>query len=326
MNKEILNWGIISCAGIAEGRFIPGLLKAKNAKLFAISSRGKSEKLERFEKNFHPVKSYESYEEMLDDSEIDAVYDPLPNGLHAEWAIKALEKKKHVLCEKPMGATEAEVRQMQAASIKNGVLLMEAFAYRQSPLTQRVKSLVETGTVGKIKFINSAYCFNLKNKADVRFSPALSGGAMYDIGSYCINLIRYIAGEEPTAVIAAGKVGATSGVEEENCVTLQFANGIMAVAYSSFNSYKRSEYTIVGEEGMIYVPSEFNTEGETRIIVTSGKNTREIIVDCPNNYTLEAEQFGRAVLGEEKPLISFEESIGNAKVIDEALRQIFSKK
>jgi xylose dehydrogenase (NAD/NADP) len=328
MDQKIVNWGTIGCAGIAEGKFIPGLLGAKNAKLYAISSRGKSAGLERFQQKFHPVKAYESYNELLDDPEIDAVYVPLPNGLHAEWAIRALEKKKNVLCEKPMGVTEAEVREMQAASKKNGVLLMEAFAFRQSPLTLKAKELVEAGTVGKVKFIEAHFCFNFKNENDVRFSTALAGGATYDVGCYNLNLIRYIAGEEPAGVLATGKVGAKSGVDEESCIMLTFSNGITAVSYCSFGASSRSEYTILGEEGIIHVPHEFNTFGETvtNIIVTADGKTREVVIDTPNNYMLEAEQFSRAVLGEEKPLITFDDSIGNAKVIDEALRQVFAKR
>jgi xylose dehydrogenase (NAD/NADP) len=326
MEQKIVNWGIISCVDIAEKRFIPGLLNAKNAKLYAISSRGKSAKLKRFQQEFHPVKSYESYEELLNDPEIDAVYNPLPNGLHAQWTIRAVEKKKHVLCEKPMGATEAEVREMQAASKKNGVLLMEAFAYRQSPLTYKAKNLVEEGSVGKLKFIEAHYSYYLKNGGDVRLSSELAGGATYDVGCYNLNLIRYIAGEEPVGVFATGKVGEKSGVDEESCIVLTFANGLSAVSFCSLGAYARSEYTIVGKEGIIHVPYEFNTAGETKIILKSGGKTKEIVIDCPNNYMLEAEQFSRAVLGEEKPLITFEESIGNAKVIDEALRQVLAKK
>jgi predicted dehydrogenase len=125
--------------------------------------------------------------------------------------------------------------------------------------------------------------------------------------------------------MATGKVGAKSGVEEESCITLTFANGITASSYCGFGAYRRCGYTILGEEGYIYVPSEYNFAGELKIILNTNGNTQEIIVNCPDNYMLEAEQFSRSVLGEEKPVITFEDSIGNAKVIDEVLRQVFEK-
>jgi predicted dehydrogenase len=262
---------------------------------------------------------------MLEDPEIDAVYNPLPNGLHAEWTIKALQKKKHVLCEKPLGASEAEVNAMFAASRENGVLLMEAFAYRHSPLPMKVKSLIDAGTIGDIKLIDSHFSFLLTDQSDVRLSPALAGGATYDLGCYNLSLIRYIAGEEPSEIYATGKVGETSGVDEESLIMMKFPSGKTAVSFCSFQASHRCEYVIVGTEGSIYAPNNFNQAGKTKIIVNGKDGAKEVTVDCPHNYMLEVEQFGRAILGQEKPFVTFEDSIGNARVIDETLRQVFGK-
>lgn len=325
MGKAIINWGVLGCAGIAEQAVIPGILSAENAKLFAISSRGAGRKLEAFREKFNPVKVYTGYEELLDDPEIDAVYIPLPNALHYEWALKAAEKKKHVLCEKPLGINADEVKAMKEAADKNGVLLMEAFAYRHSPLTKKVKSLVEEGTIGKLKFVDSHFTFNLENKSDVRFDKALAGGATYDVGCYNINIIRHIIGSEPTTIFATGEVGEQSGVDESSCIVMEFNGGIKAVSYCSIISASRCEYTIVGDKGVIHIPVHFNAEGDTSIQITKGSDIQKITVNCPHNYMLEVEQFGRCILNGEKPYVTFEDSFHNAKVIDEALLQIFQQ-
>ncbi len=324
MNNEKVNWGIISCAGIAEKSVIPGILSANNAQLYAISSRG-TEKLEEFRKKFNPVKAYQSYDELLDDPEVDAVYIPLPNGLHYEWTKKAAEKKKHILCEKPMGISTGETKLMKEICDKNGVLLMEAFAYRHSPLTLKVKELVDNGTIGRIKFMESHFSFILNDLENVRLSSSLAGGATYDVGCYNINIIRYIVGREPISIYATGEIGEKSGVDESSCIVMEFEGGIKAVSYCSFLCSSRSEYTIVGEKGIISVPVVFNTKGETKIINKNDSGTEEVIVQCPDNYMLEVEQFGRCILQGEKPFVSFEDSINNAKVIDEALKQILKK-
>jgi len=325
MNKTKVNWGIISCAGIAESSVIPGILSANNAQLYAISSRG-TEKLEEFRKKFNPVKAYQSYDELLDDPEVDAVYIPLPNGLHCEWTIKAAEKKKHILCEKPMGISAEEVKLMKEVCDKNGVLLMEAFAYRHSPLTLKVKELVDKGTIGAIKFMESHFSFILNDMENVRLSSSLAGGATYDIGCYNINIIRYIIGAEPISIYATGEIGEKSGVDESSCIVMEFEGGIKAVSYCSFRCSSRCEYTVVGEKGIISVPVSFNTKGDTKIIIKKDSGTEEISIQCPDNYMLEVEQFGRCILQGEKPLLRFEDSINNARVIDETLKQLFKNK
>lgn len=324
MNKETVNWGILGCAGIAQKSVIPGILSANNAKLHAISSRGGGKKLEEFKEKFQPVKAYTSYEELLDDPEIDAVYIPLPNALHCEWTIKAAEKKKHILCEKPMGISAKEVKDMKEAADKNGVLLMEAFAYRHSPLSKKVKELVDAGTIGKVKFIESHFCYIMEDENNVKLIQSLAGGATYDVGCYNLNLIRYITGQEPTKIYATGEIG-TSKVDVSSCIVMEFENGVRGFSYCSFNSANRSEYTIVGETGYIHVPERFNAEGETKIIVNTSEQTQEIKIHSPHNYMLEVEQFGRCILDGEEPYLTYEDSLNNAKVIDEALKQIFAK-
>jgi predicted dehydrogenase len=322
MKKTVVNWGVLGCAGIAEKSVIPGILAADNAKLYAVSSRKAGSRLDEFRDRFGPVRAYTSYEELLDDPEIDAVYIPLPNSLHYEWTLKAAEKKKHILCEKPLGINADEVRAMKAAADENGVLLMEAFAYRHSPLTRKVKELVTGGTVGKVRFMESHFSFNLDDSENVRLIRELGGGATFDIGCYNLNIIRYILGSEPTDVFAVGEMDAETGIDMSSCVMLEFGQGVKAVSYCSFRCSPRSEYTILGETGLIHVPVVFNQAGETRIIIVRGSEREEIVIDCPHNYMLEVEQFGRCILNGEKPLITYEDSLNNARVIDAVLGQI----
>ncbi len=322
MSKTIVNWGVIGCAEIAEKSVIPGILAAENARLYAVSSRSAGSRLDDFRDRFSPVKAYTSYEELLEDPEIDAVYIPLPNSLHYEWTLKAAESKKHILCEKPLGINAEEVKAMKAAADKNGVLLMEAFAYRHSPLTRKVKELVDAGTIGKIKFMESHFSFILNNPANVRLVSELGGGATYDIGCYNLNIIRYIIGSEPTRITASGEVDHRTGVDMSSCIMLEFEGGVKAVSYCSFACSPRVEYTIVGEAGYIHVPVVFNAAGDNTIKIVRNDGKEEIVIDCPHNYMLEVEQFGRCILNGEKPLITYEESLGNAKTIDSVLEQI----
>lgn len=325
MTQKIINWGILGCAGIAEGRVIPGLLQASGARLYAIASRSSNEKLKHFKEKFNPEVTYSSYDELLADPKVDAVYIPLPNGLHFEWVIKAAAKKKHILCEKPLGVSKLQVKQMQAACDTNGVFLMEAFAYRQSPLTKKVKEIVDSGILGKLKLIESHYGYYLDNENDVRFSQALYGGATYDVGCYNINLIRYLAGSEPLNIRANGTVSLLHGVDEETSIMMEFKDNLDAYSYCSLAIFPCYNYMVVGEKGILRVPNEFNSKGLTKIIVSTTDKTEEIVIDCPDNYMLEIEQFGRVIRGEEPPLITFADSLGNAVVIDESLKQVFGR-
>ena len=325
MEKRIINWGILGCAGIAEGRVIPGLLQASGANLYAIASRSNGDKLKHFKEKFNPEVTYASYEELLEDPKVDAVYIPLPNGLHFEWVLKAAAKKKHILCEKPLGVSRSQVKQMQAACDANNVLLMEAFAYRQSPLTKKAKEIVVSGILGNIKFIESHYGYNLENEEDVRFSQALYGGATFDVGCYNLNLIRFLAGSEPLKICALGNVSVKHDVDESSSILMEFKNDLEAFAFCSLAISPTCHYTVIGDKGTLKVPDEFNSKGNTKIIVTSGNKTDEILVDCPDNYMLEIEQFNRVIRGEEKPLITGEDSLGNAAVIDESLKQILGR-
>ena len=325
MEQKIINWGILGCAGIAEERVIPGLLKAPGANLYAIASRSSSDKLKHFQDKFKPETVYPSYEELLLDPKVDAVYIPLPNGLHYEWVLKAADSKKHILCEKPLGVSKSQVKQMQAACDKNGVYLMEAFAYRQSPLTRKVKEIIDSGILGNLKLIESHYGYYLEDQNDVRFSSALYGGATYDVGCYNINLIRYLAGSEPAKICAVGNLSDKHRVDIDSSILMDFRNGIQGFSFCSMMISKTCFYKVIGTEGILTVNDEYNSKGKTSIHISTENGCKEIEVDCPDNYMLEIEQFGRVIAGEEKPFVPIEDSIGNAAAIDEGLKQIIGR-
>lgn len=325
MDKSFVNWGILSCARIAEKAVIPGIKNSNNSRLYAIAGKTK-EKLEEFKARHNPVKAYDNYEEILNDPDVDAVYIPLPNSLHCEWTIKAAEKKKHVLCEKPLGCTPEEIVRMREACEKNGVLLMEAFAYRHNPLTLKLKELLDEQAIGKVKVIEAWFSFPLNDAKDIRLIKELGGGATYDVGCYPISLIRYLAGREPLSVIASGEVGKVSGVDESSCGILGFDDGLKGVFHCGFNAAYRCRYEILGEKGIICVSQGFNAEGELDILIKREDEEEVIPVHSPSNYMLEIEQFSRCILNGEKPLMSFEDSYYNAVVIDEVLRQVLAER
>jgi len=318
-----IRWGVLGCARIADRAVIPGILAASNAELYALASTN-PEKLLDFAHRHKPVKTYSSYEALLDDPMVDAVYIPMPNGLHYAWTLKALAKKKPVLCEKPLGINEDQVKEMFLMAKEHGVPLMEAFAYRHSPLTTTVKSLVASGEIGDLVFIDSHFSFFLDNGANVRLKSDLDGGATYDVGCYNLNIIRHLAGSEPSSIIATGEIGAESGVDEVSVAILTFPGGLRASSMSSFHCPQRSEYTVVGSQGIIRVPIGFNSKGSLEIFLEKDGKNRGIKIETPDNYMLEVEQFGRCLLSGEKPLISEEESLGNARTIDTILQQIRS--
>lgn len=323
MKKTKVNWGVISCAGIAEGSTLPGMLEADNAVLYAISSKT-PEKLVRFQEKFNPVKAYDDYEALLNDPEVDAIYLPLPNSLHFDWAVKAAQHKKHVLCEKPLAITAEQVRALKQVFDDNGVLLMEAFASRHNPVLREIKQLMDQGEIGKIKYIETHFCFNLKDKTNVRWVKELGGGATYDVGAYTIGTIRYLLGKEPIEMHTIGEVDPATNVDGTSCILMAFDDGVMATSYCGFNSYGWSGYTVLGDAGKIDVPFDYNAKGPLTISISKEDQVEARVIEAPNNYMLEIEQFGRCILEGEIQLVTYEDSLGNAVLIDEALVSIFS--
>ena len=199
-----INWGVLGTANIAKGYTVPGMQKSENCKLYGIAGRSK-EKADEFQATFGFEKAYYSYDDMLDDEAIEAVYIPLPNSLHKEWVLKAAAKKKHILCEKPLAASEKDVTEMIKACDDAGVCFMEAFANLHSPAVKSVKKILDSGIVGKPTFIETTFLIASRKKEDIRMRRETLGGCTYDVACYNISLLLTMLGEEPSEVKALAK-------------------------------------------------------------------------------------------------------------------------
>ena len=330
MVKKFLNWGTLGCSNIADLAVIPAIKAASNAKLYGISEQYAKDKLEVFKTRHNPEKTYDNFDELLEDPEIDAVHIPLPNSYHFEWVLKAARKKKNILCEKPLGCTPRQVQTMFEVCKENGVFLMEAFAYRHSPVIKKVKELADSGIVGKLKLIECYFAYNMSDIKNVRLIREIGGGATYDVGCYNFNFIRYIAGKEPMSTYSTGEIGDRTEVDENVLSILEFEGGLKGISHAAFNCGFRNEYRVIGEEGIIEATDGFNAKGDLTITIKKdddffvrGINYKSIVVDSPDNYMLEIEQFGRCVLEGEAPLITQRDSYYNAVIVDQVLTDVY---
>ncbi|GIO91736.1 deoxyfructose oxidoreductase [Paenibacillus lactis] len=321
MSKK-LRWGILGCASIAKRAVIPGLQQSRRNEVAAIASR-QEDKARQAAEELNINISYGSYEALLEDPNIDAVYIPLPNHLHKEWSIRAAEAGKHVLCEKPIALTEAEAAEMADAAAKAGVILAEAFMYRYHPRYDILKEYIASGAIGEIRGIRSAFTFNSSaNHGNVRFRKDWGGGSIYDVGCYPINAARILLDNEPEAVTVQAffspehdhvDMMASGLVEFEGAVSLTFDCGMWA-AY-------RNPLEIVGTEGLIEVPYAYSLpENGANFFLTTGEGRKEIEVPSANAYSEQGDRIAEAVL-DGKPLrYTTEDAVRNMRVIDACLK------
>ena len=321
-----VKWGVLGTAGIAAGCTIPGMQKAEGCELYAIAGRS-LKKAEEFKERFGFVKAYEGYEALLADPEVEAVYIPLPNNIHCEWVVKALEAGKHVLCEKPIAMNETELRKMFAASKKNDRILAEAFAYLHSPYVAALKDVIDSGEIGEVDYIDTAF-LTQDYSEDFRLHKELGGGGIYDIGCYCTSMILTLIDSELEYIKADAELDKT-GVDHMASVLLKFKNG----ARASFNAGmmlgtdtcdRYDRLFIHGSKGYIRSNVEYNEEGSLEFSVTvknenGDRVERKVQVDSASNYSLEIERFSKAVRGEAELLITEEFSIKNMRLLDRIL-------
>ena len=317
-----IQWGVLGTADIAHGATIPGMKTAENCELYAIAGRS-MEKAQQFQREFGFQKAYEGYEALLKDPEVEAVYIPLPNSLHAEWSIRALQAGKHVLCEKPLAPTEAEAERMFRAAEENHVFLMEAFAYLHNPAVDAMKAELEAGTIGEVRYIDSAFIAGRRPDTDIRLRKETYGGALYDLGCYPVSLILWLTGAEPTEVRAAGRFS-KNGVDLETSVILHFDNGVTAGADCAMvpDIGRLDRLHILGTKGEIHSPMYFNQAGEISYTILRNGMAETKTVTAANNYQLEVEQLGRCAAGEETPRVTDCFSLRCARTMDRILAEI----
>ena len=318
---EKVRWGVLGTADIARGQTIPAMRQADNCALYAVAGRS-LEKAQRFQREFGFEKAYGSYEELLRDPRVEAVYIPLPNDLHAVWTIRALNAKKHVLCEKPLAMTKAEAESMFRAAEENGVYLMEAFAYLHSPFMDAVKAELDAGAIGNVLYLESAFIGGRRPEADFRLRKEAGGGALYDLGCYTLSMALWMMGRDPVSVRAAAQF---SDQHIDLCSTalLIYADQAIAKLDCGFllPGGRSDRLHIFGTKGQIFSPVRFNQPGEIPYTVVRDGKAETKTVFTPNNYRLEVEQLGRCVRGVETPRVTPAFSLRVAAVMDELLAE-----
>jgi predicted dehydrogenase len=280
--------------------FAQGVAPSQQVKVAAVASRDPA-KAQEFAGALGIAKSFGSYEALLADAGIDAIYNPLPNGLHAPWSIRALEAGKHVLCEKPLSANAAEARAMFAAARAHGVHLREGFPYLSQPQTLKMRELLDAGLIGTARLVQASFAFTLSDAGNARWDPALAGGALMDVGVYPVSLIRVIAGRLPVRVQAAARWHA-SGVDRALAATLEFSNGLLAQITCSFEGSLHRQALIVGSGGVIETSFSNHTNAATPgdlYLRDGSRGARRVIhTDAANGFQAEAEAFAALVRGE----------------------------
>lgn len=317
---KMVKWGVLGTASIARGCTIPGMQKAENCELYGIAGRNK-EKTEQFQKEFGFVKAFDSYDALLADPAIQAVYIPLPNQLHYEWCMKAIQAGKHVLCEKPLAPTQAQAKELFAAAKAAGVHLMEAFAYLQTPYIDSLQEDIKR--IGQIKYLESAFMVQSWDPSDIRMHKETYGGAFYDLGCYCLSLMVWLLGEAPTQARAISEY-TQEGVDLFTTAYLKFPGDIRAsincgMFFGRERSSRMDRLYIHGSKGCIKSPVEFNQAGDLTYLVSVDGVDETKTIAVKHNYQLEVEQLGRCIEGVENPRVSAEFSVRNAGAIDMVL-------
>ena len=313
----MIRWGILSTARIAD-RIVDGARGAENAQITAVGSRDLA-RARAWADERGIEHAYGSYEELLASPEIDAVYIPLPNSMHVEWSITALEAGKHVLCEKPLARDPGPVDRAFDVAEREGRVLMEAFMWRFHPQTEELVRLVRDGAIGDLRVIRAAFGFNLPWMENVRWSTALEGGALMDVGCYCISAARVISGAEPERVSGEQVLGG-EGVDARFAGVLRFPGDVLATIDCGMDVHRRNQIEVVGSEGTILVPSPWQTPLGARIELSRGDALEVLEPESVDPYTRELEEFGRAVSGGDAPRLGRADALGQARTIEALYR------
>ena len=313
-----VKWGVLGCAAFARNTAIPAMLRATNVELTGIASRSK-EKAAAFAEEFGFEHAYGSYEELLADPQIEAVYNPLPNGMHPEWTIKAAEAGKHSLVEKPFASSAAEAEEVAESVVKHNVMVMEAFMWRFHPMHLRTRQLIREGAIGPVRFVRSAFTFMIQRAANVRLNAELAGGGLMDVGCYCISEARFLFDAEPVRVYARADYDPEYKVDMLACGILEFENG-RAVFDTGFELPFRCDYEVVGSKGRIFCPSAILPgEAAELVIERDGVREREAFPGI-NQWTLEFEHLSQCI-AEGSPLAyGISDAVKQQKALDAVYR------
>lgn len=312
-----VRWGVLSTATIGTTKVIPAMQLAEHVHIAAIASRNR-DRAEQVARGLGIDRAHDSYEALLADPDIDAVYIPLPNHLHVAWSIKALEAGKHVLCEKPIGLSVAEAEKLRAAGTKHPQLkLMEAFMYRHHPQWVKAKELVDGGAIGTLKTIQSFFSYNNADPNDIRNQADIGGGGLMDIGCYPISASRFIFGDEPTRVAASIEFDPTFRTDTYGSAVLEFDAGTSAFTYGTLlEPYQR--VNIFGTQGRVEVMIPFNAPPDRPCLVNLQQNdlVQEIKLETADQYEIQGELMSQAILEDTPVPTPFDDAVANMRVIE----------
>ncbi len=320
-----LRWGILSTANIATVKVIPGFQKADRCDVLAIASRDAT-RARTVAQRFGIARAHESYEALLADPDVDAVYIPLPNHLHADWTIAAARAGKHVLCEKPLALAAADAERMVEACDREGVRLMEAFMYRQHPSWVAVRELLAAGRIGRLQAVQSWFSYYNDDASNIRNILDFGGGALFDIGCYCVNLSRMLFGGEPSGVSSSIVRDPASGVDVITSAILEFDGGVAAFTCST-RAEDDQRVDLYGTDGRISVGIPFNLPPDrpTQVFLTRGgeppvaPDVETFTFETADPYAVEAARFAAAVLDGEPVPVPPADAVANLRVIERIL-------
>jgi D-xylose 1-dehydrogenase (NADP+, D-xylono-1,5-lactone-forming) len=311
----VTRFGIISTARINR-LVIAGARKSDRLEVAAVASRDQT-RAEAYAREQGIERAYGSYEALLADPELDAVYISLPNSMHVEWSIRALESGKHVLCEKPLTRRVAEAEQAFDVAERTGRLLMEAFMYRHNPQTARLSALVADGAIGALQLVRAAFSFTVDNPSNIRVIADLDGGALMDVGCYCVSASRLLAGQ-PNDVYGTQVVG-DGGVDVRFAATMRFADDVIGQFDCGLDLPTRDELEVIGSEGSLFLDDPFHCRKPV-IEVRRGGETERIELEPADSYQLELENMDNAIRGEAELLLGRADAVGQARAIEQLYR------
>jgi len=312
MSPRRVRFGIVGVGRITREQFAPALASANHAVLQAAASRD----LRRAE-DLAPRRAYDSYSALLRDPEVDAVYVATHNGLHKDLVLEALGRGKHVLCEKPLGCSADECEQMVAAADAADRLLVEAFMYRHHPQIGRAQELVREGAIGEVKAVEASFNAYLARGTDVRMHPGWGGGALLDLGCYCVNFARLFLGDSPRDVRAWADMDGVHGVDMSAHAVLEYASGTHAALSCSFEGGLYQRAVLVGTEGVLELTEPFVTwKRRPRLTVRVGETEQVTECEPVNTFRMEIENLCSAILSGTPPLLKSNEGLLNARILD----------
>jgi len=309
--RDAVRWGILSTADINR-KLLAGAAESPEVEVVAVGSRDLA-RAEEFAQQHGILRGYGSYDELLADDSVEAVYIPLPNTMHCEWSIKAVEAGKHVLCEKPLSRRASDVEAAFDAAERAGRLLSEAFMYRHHPQTARLVELVATGAVGELRLIRAAFSYALFDADNIRLRTEVEGGALMDVGCYCVSGSRLLAGE-PERVFGRAFVGPT-GTDWVFTGSLRFADGVLGTFDCGTTLANRDELEAIGSEGSLFLDDPWHCN-EPVIELRRDGEVQRIEATRGNPYRLELENMGDAIRGRSALLLGRDDAVAQARVIE----------